>query len=84
VAALGGWVGARTLMTVAATGSAISTTLCGFDGGEALQIFAHGLWGVSFAVLNLGSLAQAVADRAHAGKRVGLSRGMVGWHRRAR
>ena len=36
------------------------------------------LWGISFASLNLGSLAYAVADRANAGKRVGASRGMIG------
>jgi MFS transporter, DHA1 family, inner membrane transport protein len=78
VAALGGWVGARTLMIGAAAGSAVSTTLYGLDGGEALHIFARSLWGVSFAALNLGSLAYAVSERVHAGKRVGLSRGMVG------
>lgn len=78
VAALGGWVGARALMIGAAAGSVVSTTLYGIDGGEALQIFARCLWGVSFAALNLGSLAYAVGDRANAGKRVGLSRGMVG------
>jgi MFS transporter, DHA1 family, inner membrane transport protein len=78
VAALGGRVGARTLMIGAAAGSVVSTTLYGIDGGEALQIFARCLWGVSFAALNLGSLAYAVGDRVYAGKRVGLSRGMVG------
>jgi hypothetical protein len=36
------------------------------------------LWGISFAALNLGSLAYAVADRANAGKRVGTSRGLIG------
>jgi hypothetical protein len=36
------------------------------------------LWGISFAALNLGSLAYAVADRANAGKRLGLGRGMIG------
>ena len=78
VAALGGWLGARTLLIGAAAGSAVSTTLYGLDGGEALQILARSLWGVSFAALNLGSLAYAVSERVHAGKRVGLSRGMVG------
>ena len=56
----------------------MSTTCYGLDGGEALQIAARILWGISFAALNLGSLAYAVADRANAGKRVGASRGLIG------
>jgi hypothetical protein len=36
------------------------------------------LWGISFAALNLGSLAYAVADRANAGKRVGTGRAIIG------
>ncbi len=78
VAVIGERVGARTLMVAAAVGSAISTTCYGLDGGDALQIAARILWGFSFAALNLGSLAYAVADRANAGKRVGASRGMIG------
>jgi hypothetical protein len=65
-------------MIAAALGSVVSTTCYGLDGGEALQIAARILWGISFAALNLGSLAYAVADRANAGKRVGASRGMIG------
>jgi MFS transporter, DHA1 family, inner membrane transport protein len=65
-------------MIAAAIGSVVSTTCYALDGGEALQIAARILWGVSFAALNLGSLAYAVADRANAGKRVGASRGMIG------
>lgn len=78
VAAIGEHVGARNLMIAAALGSIVSTTCYGLDGGEILQILARMLWGFSFAALNLGSLAYAVADRANAGKRVGASRGMIG------
>src|SRR6185436_2078130 len=78
VAVIGERVGARHLMIAAALGSAVSTTCYGLDGGDALQIAARILWGISFAALNLGSLAYAVADRANAGKRVGAGRGMIG------
>jgi MFS family permease len=78
VAEIGEHVGARRMMVLAALGSAISTACYGLDGGDALQIAARILWGVSFAALNLGSLAYAVADRANAGKRVGASRGLIG------
>jgi len=77
-AAIGAFLGARQLMIAAALGSVVSTTCYGLDGGEWLQIAARILWGISFAALNLGSLAYAVADRANAGKRVGASRGMIG------
>jgi len=78
VAAIGEHVGARRMMILAALGSVISTTCYGLDGGDALQIAARILWGMSFAALNLGSLAYAVADRAKAGRRVGASRGLIG------
>ncbi|HTE80939.1 MAG TPA: MFS transporter [Reyranella sp.] len=78
VAGIGEHVGARRMMILAALGSVVSTTCYGLDGGEALQIAARILWGISFAALNLGSLAYAVADRANAGKRVGASRGLIG------
>jgi MFS family permease len=78
-AGIGEHLGARKLMIAAALGSVVSTTCYGLDvGGEALQIAARILWGISFAALNLGSLAYAVADRANAGKRVGASRGLIG------
>lgn len=77
-AAIGEFLGARQMMIAAAIGSMISTTCYGLDGGEWLQIAARILWGISFAALNLGSLAYAVADRANAGKRVGASRGLIG------
>jgi MFS family permease len=75
---LGERLGARHLMIAAAMGSVVATTCYGLDGGSALQIGARILWGISFAALNLGSLAYAVADRANAGKRVGTSRGLIG------
>ena len=78
MAHLGERVGPRALMISAAVGSAASTTCYGLDGGDVLQIAARMLWGFSFAALNLGSLAYAVADRANAGKRVGASRGIIG------
>ena len=78
VAGIGEHVGARRMMILAALGSVVSTTCYGLDGGDALQIAARILWGISFAALNLGSLAYAVADRANAGKRVGASRGLIG------
>jgi MFS family permease len=78
IAAIGEHVGARQMMIMAAVGSVVATTCYGLDGGEALQIGARMLWGISFAALNLGSLAYAVADRANAGKRVGASRGLIG------
>ncbi|UYN95434.1 MAG: MFS transporter [Enhydrobacter sp.] len=78
MAHLGERVGARKLMIGAAIGSVISTTCYGLDGGAAVQIAARILWGISFAALNLGSLAYAIADRANAGKRVGTSRAIIG------
>jgi len=78
VAGIGEHAGARRMMIMAAIGSVISTTCYGLDGGDALQIAARILWGVSFAALNLASLAYAVADRANAGKRVGTSRALIG------
>ncbi len=36
------------------------------------------LWGISYASLNLATLAYAVSDRANAGKRVGASRAAIG------
>jgi DHA1 family inner membrane transport protein len=78
VAGIGEHVGARRMMILAAVGSAISTTCYGLDSGDGLQMAARILWGISFAALNLGSLAYAVADRVNAGKRVGASRGLIG------
>jgi DHA1 family inner membrane transport protein len=78
VAAIGERVGVRNLMIAAAVGSTAATTAYGIDGGDGLQIAARMLWGFSFAALNLGSLAYAVADRPNAGKRLGAGRGMIG------
>ena len=78
VAHLGQRIGPHSLMTAAAVGSIVSTTLYGLGDGAGLQMFARCLWGVSFAALNLSSLAYAVSDRPNAGKRVGLMRAMIG------
>jgi MFS family permease len=78
VAAIGERVGPHALMVAAAVGSAVSTTLYGLAENEAVQVAARMLWGVSFASLNLSTLAYAVSDRANAGKRVGASRAALG------
>ncbi|HYC65483.1 MAG TPA: MFS transporter [Reyranellaceae bacterium] len=83
VAAIGERVGVRTLMIAAAIGSIASTTAYGLDGGDVLQIAARMLWGISFAALNLASLAYAVADRPNAGKRLGFGRAMIGIYQTA-
>jgi MFS transporter, DHA1 family, inner membrane transport protein len=78
VAHLGDRIGPHIMMIAAAAGSIVSTTLYGLGDGAGLQIFARCLWGVSFAALNLATLAYAVSDRPNAGKRVGLSRALMG------
>ncbi|HZX85329.1 MAG TPA: MFS transporter [Reyranella sp.] len=78
VAAIGERVGPHALMVMAAVGSVVSTTLYGLVESEAVQIAARMLWGVSYAALNLSTLAYAVSDRANAGKRVGASRAAIG------
>jgi DHA1 family inner membrane transport protein len=78
VAAIGERVGPHALMVMAAIGSVVSTTLYGLSESEAVQIVARMLWGISFAALNLSTLAYAVSDRANAGKRVGASRAVMG------
>ncbi len=78
VAAIGERVGPHALMVMAAIGSVVSTTLYGLVENEAVQVAARMLWGVSYASLNLSTLAYAVSDRANAGKRVGASRAAIG------
>ena len=78
VAAIGERVGPHALMVMAAVGSVISTTLYGLVENGAVQIAARILWGISYASLNLSTLAYAVSDRANAGKRVGASRAAIG------
>ncbi|NDH62304.1 MAG: MFS transporter [Alphaproteobacteria bacterium] len=78
VAAIGGRVGPHRLMVAAAIGSIVSTTLYGLIESPAVQIAARILWGISYAALNLATLAYAVSDRANAGKRVGTSRAAIG------
>ena len=78
MAHLGERIGPHALMIGAAVGSIVSTALYGLVESATVQIFARLLWGVSFAALNLATLAYAVSDRANAGKRVGYSRAMIG------
>ena len=78
VAAIGERVGPHRLMVAAAIGAAVSTTLYGLVESPAVQIAARCLWGISYASLNLATLAYAVSDRANAGKRVGASRAAIG------
>ncbi len=78
VAHLGEMIGPHALMIAAAAGSIVSTSLYGLGEGASLQIGARMLWGVSFAALNLATLAYAVSDRPNAGKRVGISRALIG------
>ena len=78
VAHLGERIGPHTLMIAAALGSAVSTTIYGLVEDPTAQILARILWGISYASLNLATLAYAVSDRANAGKRVGTSRAAIG------
>jgi len=78
VAHLGERIGPHALMIAAAAGSIVSTTLYGLGDGAALQIFARCLWGMSFAALNLATIAYAVSDRPNAGKRMGMGRALMG------
>jgi DHA1 family inner membrane transport protein len=78
VAHLGERIGPHALMIAAAIGSAISTATYGLVEDATVQIFARILWGISYASLNLATLAYAVSDRANAGKRVGASRAAIG------
>ena len=78
VAAIGDRLGPHTLMVAGATGSVLSTTAYGLFDNATLQMAARILWGVSYAALNLSTLAYAVSDRPTAGKRVGASRATIG------
>lgn len=78
VAAIGEQVGPHRLMVIAAVGSVLSTTLYGLVDSAAVQVGARILWGISYASLNLATLAYAVSDRSNAGKRVGSSRAAIG------
>ena len=78
VAAIGEKIGPHALMVAAAVGAAVSTTIYGLIEDAAAQIAARILWGISYAALNLATLAYAVSDRVNAGKRVGASRAAIG------
>lgn len=74
VAAFGDAVGPRRLTILAAAAAAVSTLMYGFVSGGPALLVARILWGLSFAALNLAALAYAVAYKARAGRRVGVSR----------
>jgi len=78
MAHLGEKIGPHALMIGAAVGSIVSTALYGLVESATVQVLARLLWGISFAALNLSTLAYAVSDRANAGKRVGYSRATIG------
>lgn len=78
VAAIGDRVGPHFLMVVGAIGSIVSTTAYGLVDDAVVQMAARILWGISYAGLNLSTLAYAVSDRLNAGKRVGASRATIG------
>ncbi|WP_425069320.1 MFS transporter [Reyranella sp.] len=78
VAHLGERLGPHALMIAAALGSAVSTTIYGLVDNPTAQVLARILWGISYASLNLSTLAYAVSDRTNAGKRVGTSRAAIG------
>lgn len=78
VAAIGDRAGPHFLMVAAAIGSAVSTTAYGLVDDAVVQMAARVLWGISYAALNLSTLAYAVSDRPNAGKRVGASRAAIG------
>ena len=78
VAHLGERIGPHALMVAAAAGSIVSTATYGLADSAALQIAARLLWGISYASLNLSTLAYAVSDLPNAGKRVGFSRAAIG------
>src|SRR5262249_1659301 len=78
VAHVGDRIGPHRLMIAAAVGSIVSTTLYGLGNGAGWQVFARCLWGVSFAALNLATIAYAVSDRPNAGKRMGMGRALMG------
>jgi len=78
VAAIGEKVGPHALMVAAAIGSVVSTATYGLVENATIQMAARILWGISYAGLNLATLAYAFSDRSNAGKRVGASRAMIG------
>jgi MFS family permease len=74
VAAFGNAVGPRNLAIIATVAAAVSTLMYGVVSGGPGLLVARILWGLAFAALSLAALAYAVADRARAGRRVGVSR----------
>jgi MFS family permease len=74
VAEVGRRMGLRWLTIAGAVGATLSTAAYGlWANGEALLI-ARIAWGLSFAALNLTTLAYAVREAGRAGRRVGTTR----------
>ncbi|MBI4182410.1 MAG: MFS transporter [Proteobacteria bacterium] len=74
LAALGEAIGIRRLAVLGALAGAVSTLMYGWVAGGPALLAGRLLWGLSFAALNLATLAYAVSERLRAGARVGLSR----------
>jgi MFS transporter, DHA1 family, inner membrane transport protein len=68
------YFGARRMCIVASIGAVVSTAIYGIGVGEWLLSLARALWGISYAILVLVTLAYAVEQREIAGSRVGWSR----------
>lgn len=74
IAALGRHVGPKTLCVLAAFTATLTTLAYGLVDGGPLLLAARLVWGLTFAALNLASLAYAMAVLANAGMRVGVNR----------
>jgi DHA1 family inner membrane transport protein len=70
-------VGTRRMCLVAAAGAIVSTALYGIGEGEGVLLLARSVWGLSYAVLVLVTLAYAVEERSRVGSRVGWSRAVA-------
>ena len=73
IARLAHAVGARRLCIGAAITATASTAIYGMADGPAVMLAARILWGLTYASLVLATLTYAVAYRAKAGTRVGVS-----------
>lgn len=66
-------LGVRRMCLLAAVGAVVSTALYGLADGPVVMLFARILWGLTYASLVLATLSYAIAYRAQAGARVGVS-----------
>lgn len=76
VAQLSAALGPRIMCTAAACGAVVSTGIYGLGEGEFVLLLGRILWGLSYAVLVLVTLAVAVQSREGVGARVGWSRAL--------